>query len=89
MAARDLNPDEITTRGQRLFNEKINPTLGPKDGGKFVVINVDTGDFEIDKDDLAASKRAKSRFPGSPLFVVRVGAPAAYRLGGRFQVTER
>ena len=40
--------------------------------------------FEIDVDDVAAAKRARARFPQARLFAMRVGHPAAYRLGGRF-----
>jgi hypothetical protein len=42
----------------------------------------------MDPDDLAASKRAKARFPDSPLFTVRIGYPTAYRLGGSFLIEQ-
>lgn len=77
-----LTDDEVVRRGQQIYARQIAPRLEPGDRGKFVIVNVETGDFEIDADDLAASRRAKERFEDAPLFTLRVGHPAAYRLGG-------
>jgi hypothetical protein len=76
--------DEIVQRGQALYEQQIREKVEPGNKGKFLVINVETGEYEMDTDDLVASKRAKARFPEAPLFTLRVGYPAAYRLGGRF-----
>jgi hypothetical protein len=86
--SRHETPEEIARRGEAVYERLIRPRLGAPDRGKFLVINVDTGEYELDTDDLAASKRAKARFPNAPLFTMRVGRPAAYRLGGRFAVNE-
>jgi hypothetical protein len=50
--------------------------------GKFVVIDVESGDYEIDRDDLAATKRLLSKRPVAALYGLRVGCPTAYTLGG-------
>jgi len=76
-----LSSDEISERGQALFDEKIRPTLGPSTRGKFLVLDVETGEYEIDRNDLAALKRLRAKRPGAPLFVLRIGYPSAYRLG--------
>lgn len=39
-------------------------------GVEFVVINVGTGEYEIDAEDLAASRRAKARFPDNGVILV-------------------
>ena len=49
--------------------------------GKFLILDVNTGDYEIDAEDLAASKRPLARRPDAILFGVRIGHRAAYRLG--------
>ena len=83
-----LSGDEIVKRGQALYDEEIRPKVEAENKGKFLVINVETGEYEMDADDVAAAKRAKSRFPDAPLFSMRVGYPGAYRLGGRFAVKQ-
>ena len=44
--------------------------------------HIETGDDEIDADDLAATKRALAKRPDAVLYGVRIGYPTAYRLGG-------
>ena len=78
-----LTGSEIVRRGQALYDNQIRPKVEAGNEGKFLVINVDTGEYEMDADDLAAAKRVKSRFPDAPLFSMRIGHPGAYRLGGQ------
>lgn len=78
--------DEIVRRGQALYEEQIRQKVEPGNEGKLLVINVETGEYEMDADDVAAAERAKARFPKAPLFTMRVGYPSAYRLGGRLSI---
>ena len=52
--------------------------------GSVVVIDVDSGDNEIDPDDADATTRLTARRPGAVTYAVRVGHPAEYRMGARF-----
>jgi hypothetical protein len=79
--------DEIVRRGQMLYEQKIRAEVEVGNKGKFLVINVETGDYEMDADDIAAGLRAKAGFPQAALFSMRVGYPAAYRFGHRFTKT--
>ena len=49
-----------------------------------MVVDIETGDYEIDADDLAATKRALAKRPDAVLYGLRIGYPTAYRLGGSF-----
>lgn len=53
--------------------------------GKFLILDVNTGDYEIDPEDLTVSKRLLARRPDAVLFGVRIGHRAAYRLVGMKQ----
>lgn len=75
--------DWIAERGQKLYEERLRTQLEAENRGKFLIINVETGEYEMDASDLAASRRARDRFPNAPLFTMRIGFPAAYRLGAR------
>ena len=50
------------------------------------MLDIATGDYETDADDLAATKRMLAKHPDAVLYGLRVGHPAAYRLGGLTKV---
>lgn len=77
--------DEVVRRGQEIYEREIRPKVEASNQGKFLVINIETGEYEMDADDLAAAKRAKARFGKAALFTMRIGHSAAYRLGFRAQ----
>ena len=56
--------------------------MGAIASGDVVVINVETGGYEMDADDVVASERASERFGSAPLYALRVGEPGLYRFGG-------
>lgn len=74
---------EIADRGEQLYRQHIQHKIGEDDHGKFVVIDIETGDYEIASDDLTATTRALAKRPNAVLYGLRIGYPAAYRLGGR------
>ena len=75
-------PDEVAQRGEAIYEQQIRARVEPEHQGQFVVIDIETGDYELDADDLVATKRALAKRPGAVLYGLRIGSPAAYRLGG-------
>jgi hypothetical protein len=63
--------------------------LEPGHDGEYVVIDVDTGEYEVDRDHLTASDRAAARRPGARLYAARVGARTLGRVGGHSAVGDR
>ena len=43
--------EEFARRGDEIYDQEIGPHIGPDDEGKFVVIDIETGAYEIDHDD--------------------------------------
>lgn len=80
MVAFRLSSHEIAERGEALFQRDIRPLLHAADQGKFLVLDVETGDYEIDRDELAALDRIRAKKPSAQLYVLRIGARTAYRL---------
>ena len=79
-----LSREELARRGDDTFTRHIRPALRPEDDGRFVAIDVESGAFEVDENDLAAVSRLHRRVPGAQVWLVRAGYPAAHRLrGGR------
>ena len=76
--------EEIARRGQALYEERLRAEVDARDRGKFLVLDIETGEHEIDVDELAALQRAKRKNPDAVLYILRVGYPAAYRIGRSF-----
>ena len=75
------NIEEMAERGRKLYEERIKASVDPIHYGKFVVIDLDTGDYEIDKRHISAIKKLRERRPGALTYGIRVGFPSAYRSG--------
>ena len=73
--------EEVAARGEALYAQRIRPHVETTHQGQFVVVDIETGDYEIDADDLAATKRALAKRPDAVLYGVRIGSSTAYRLG--------
>ncbi|HEV3003445.1 MAG TPA: hypothetical protein VGX78_03245 [Pirellulales bacterium] len=58
----------------------MRPALRPEDEGKFVAVDIGTGDYELDEDDYAAVTRLRNRRASGEVWLGRVGQPAAYRM---------
>ena len=72
---------EIAERGQALYEREIQGSLAASDRGKFLVLDIETGKYELDTDELAAVKRAQAKLPDGVFYILRVGHSAVYRLG--------
>ncbi len=66
-------PEELARLGGEVFDTRVRPMLRPDDDGKFVAIDVGTGEFEIDDDDYAAVARLRARRPEAEIWLGRVG----------------
>jgi hypothetical protein len=75
-----ISPDELADLGASIFDQQIRPALRPEDHGKFVAIDVTTGEYEIDEDDYSAVMRLRSRKPTAEMWLMRAGFPATYRI---------
>ena len=75
--------DEFAQRGQQIYASDVQPRLTTEDEGKFVAIDIETGAYEIDRDDFTATERLLSRHPTAQIWLLRVGNRTAYRIGGR------
>jgi hypothetical protein len=72
-------PEEIARLGNELLS-RVRPSLGPGDDGKFVAIDIRTGEYELDEDDYGAVTRLRARLPAAEVWLGCVGQPAAYRM---------
>ena len=78
-----ISREEFAARGERIFHRDIEPALRAEDANKFVAIDIETGRYAVDADDYAATEQLLRQSPAAQIWLVRVGHPAAYRIGGR------
>lgn len=74
---------EIDQRGQDLYEQQIRQHVETKENiGKQIVIDIETGDYEIDEDGLKASRRLMAKHSDAALYGLRIGYDAVYAIGG-------
>jgi hypothetical protein len=75
--------EEIVRRGQELYDQQIRRTVEQEENiGKILVVDIETGDYEIDEDHLTAIDRALAKHPDAALYSLRIGYPALASIGG-------
>lgn len=73
MAHPRYSSDEIVSRGEQIYETQLKSRLEPEHIGKFLVIDIETGEYEMDSDNATASLRAVHNKPDGARFVMQVG----------------
>ena len=91
MDVRELSDEEFARRGDAIFEEQVLPNIDDPEAKArhFVVIDIETGEYEVSEGPIRASdatQRLLERCPEAKgrLWTRRVGSPVAHRMGGRF-----
>ncbi len=79
--------EEFALRGDEIYEREVLPRLSSEDEGKFALIDIETGDYEVDRDEIAASDRLFARRPEAQIWFRQVGSRYARRFGPRFKTT--
>jgi hypothetical protein len=79
---RRYSKEEFARRGDALYECEVKPHLSPGDEGKLVAIDIDTGAYVVDTDELSAFQRLRDRLPDAQIWMVRVGSRYVHRFGG-------
>ena len=79
-----LTNTELGQRARDLYKRLRSEVETPENIGKLIVIvmDVESGDYEIDKLGIEASRHLQARHPGSPLYALRIGYKAVESFGG-------
>ncbi|HEV3145126.1 MAG TPA: hypothetical protein VGZ47_14650 [Gemmataceae bacterium] len=81
--------EEIARRGDEIYETQIQPKLKAKDKGKYVAIDIETGEYEIAGSEMRAGDKLRARIPDAQIWMVRVGFRAVRYFGGREQQKEK
>ena len=75
--------EEIARLGKLIYERDLRAKLDVEANlGKSLVIDIETGDYEMDDDHLAAVRRARAKRQDAVLFGMRIGYPTFARIGG-------
>jgi hypothetical protein len=78
-----LSHEDVGKIADRLYEDSIRAKVElPENIGKMVIINIETGDYEVDKNGLQAAKRLNGRHENTRLFGIRIGYNVAASFGG-------
>ena len=80
---RRYSKKEFARRGDALYHSKVRPNLTDEDDGKFVALDIDTGEYEIHASELTSGDRLRKRLPEAQIWMVRVGSRYLHRFGGK------
>jgi hypothetical protein len=74
--------EEFARRGDELYETQVRPQVEAGNHGKIVAIDLETGDFEVDRSEIAACDRLETRCPDAQIWIVRIGSRHVRRFGG-------
>lgn len=74
--------EEAVRRGKEWYERQIRAQVEADNFGRKLIINIETGEYEIDDDSLAATHRTLAKDPDAQLYGMRIGFPAAAKMGG-------
>ncbi len=85
MSYSDYTPETIVARGDAIYQQRRRE-VEPHHNGKFWVVDIDTGDYEIDDKDFVAASRLRAKHPNPVIYCTRIGCLTANPLGFRLSV---
>ena len=80
---RRYGKEEFARRGDIIYENDIRPQLNATDEGMFAAIDIESGMYELDEDEMEVGERLRTRLPDAQIWMVRVGSRAVHRFGGR------
>lgn len=81
MSYSDYSQGSIAARGEEIYHQRLREKVESNHKGKFLTIDIETGNYEIDADEVVSSMRLLEKHPEAVLYCLRIGFPAAHRIG--------
>ena len=73
--------EEFARRGRAIYEERVRQQVEEGNTGRIVAIDIETGEFEVADDTLAAAGQLYARCPDAQPWLVRIGHRALHRFG--------
>jgi hypothetical protein len=87
MAVQPLTKPEadLSEQAMQLYRRIRSKVETPDNIGKMMIVDVDSGDYEIGDDMIEPSHCLQARHPGSILFGIRIGYKTVASIGGTME----
>ena len=74
---------EFERRGYEIYEAQVRPKLNADTVGSSAAIDIESGEYAIDADELKACRKLRTRVPDAHIWMVWVGYRSVHRFGGR------
>ena len=75
------DPEAFARRAEEYYARNLRAKLEPGHKGEYLVLDVESGDYELDSDEMAAIDRARAKHPDRLFYILRVGYRASVFIG--------
>lgn len=82
MSNSDYTSETIVARGKAIY-DRLKDEVELHHSGKFLAIDIETEDYEINVRGTAAITRLMTKHPNAVIYMVRIGHQTVYKLGFR------
>jgi hypothetical protein len=79
---RRYSKEEFARRGDALVESQVRPHLTAADQDKFVAIDIESGEYELDKNEMKAVQRLRRRLADPQIWLVHASLGYLHRFGG-------
>jgi hypothetical protein len=76
-------PDPVTEAGEQIYRERYQAQYEASHRGKFLAIDVETGEATLAEEAVDAMEQAHQANPDHMLYLLKIGSPHIGRLGFR------
>ena len=73
--------EEAARRGDEIYDRSVRAQVEPQREGEIVAIDLDSGAWEVDPDEITAAHRLEAQHPDAQIWAVRVGSRYLSRFG--------
>src|SRR5947209_18299919 len=73
--------EEIGQLAEQIYRRSIRDKVMPQHKGKFLILDIESGDYEVDEDDLRAYHVLRARRPIGVFFAFRIGYRSVEQFG--------
>ena len=80
MTTPHIDFDKIEELGWKIYDEKIKRLVEPQGKGKFLVIDVTTGDYAVGSDLGYVTQDLLDRRPEAAVYTIRIGYPTVFKI---------
>jgi hypothetical protein len=77
--------EEFARRGDEIYESQVRQQVEEGNHGKIVAIDLETGNYEVDRSEVEACNRLEANHPEAQIWIVRIGSRHVRRFGGRMK----